>query len=122
MAKILVVDDEEQIRQMLVDMLEMDGYQVEVAPDGLSAIDRLDDSIDVLLTDIIMPNNGYDLIAHVKSNMPSLPIIVMSGGGSLNGVTTPLDKDRLGVFGVVHKPFRSVDLKALLDDLMLSKI
>ena len=123
MAKVLVVDDEEQIRHMLIDMLELDGHRVEVEADGAKALERLDASFDVLITDIIMPNKtGLELIDVVKHVAPSLSIIVMSGGGTLNGATSALDKNELGVYGVVHKPFRYKDLKTLLDGLVLTRL
>ncbi len=122
MAKILVVDDEEQIRDMLVDMLELDDHQVETASDGEQGIKRLDDSFDLLITDIIMPNKtGFELIEFIKPMIPDLPIVVISGGGTPNSGASALDRDKLGVAGVLSKPFRGSELKSLLDDLLQVK-
>jgi hypothetical protein len=80
---ILVVEDEDDVRDMAVEVLEMMGYHVLAAPSGRDALDRLrssDEKIDLLLTDVIMPGmGGGDLVREALPLRPDLKVIYMSG-------------------------------------------
>ncbi|HMB71506.1 MAG TPA: ATP-binding protein, partial [bacterium] len=79
---ILVVEDEDDVRDMAVEVLEMMGYHVLQAPSGRDALDRIraDDKIDLLLTDVIMPGmGGGDLVREALPLRPDLKVIYMSG-------------------------------------------
>ncbi len=83
MPKILVVDDELSILDMLSDLLEQNGYESETARDGRAALDRLESEVfDLILLDILIPHiNGFELLDALSAN-PSLcetPVIVFSG-------------------------------------------
>ena len=83
MARILIIDDEPQIRSMLKLMLERDGYEVVEAPDGMEGI-RIyrQNPVDLIITDLIMPNkDGIGMIIDLKKEFPDVKIIAMSGGG-----------------------------------------
>lgn len=70
MNKILLVDDDRELTSLLKELLEMEGFNVIVAHDGEQALDLLDDSIDLLLLDVMMPKkNGID----IKSTSPDTP-------------------------------------------------
>ncbi|CAI6202673.1 DNA-binding transcriptional regulator CpxR [Escherichia coli] len=63
MNKILLVDDDRELTSLLKELLEMEGFNVIVAHDGEQALDLLDDSIDLLLLDVMMPKkNGIDTL------------------------------------------------------------
>ncbi len=83
MARILIIDDEPQIRSMLTLMLERDGYEVVEAPDGVEGIKAYrQQPADLIITDLIMPNkDGIGMIIDLKKEFPDVKIIAMSGGG-----------------------------------------
>ena len=85
MARILVVDDDEQLRGVLKRMLERAGHDVELAAGvgaGLDALERSD--IDVVLADVVMPGrSGIQLLNAVRDRTPRVPVIIMSGAASL---------------------------------------
>ena len=83
MARILIIDDESQIRSMLRLMLERDGYEVVEAPDGIEGIRAYRQKpADLIITDLIMPNkDGIGMIIELQKEFPDVKIIAMSGGG-----------------------------------------
>ena len=83
MARILIIDDEPQIRSMLKLMLERGGYEVVEAPDGVEGIKVYrQNPADLIITDLIMPNkDGIGMIIDLKKEFPDVKIIAMSGGG-----------------------------------------
>lgn len=83
MAKILVVDDIKAITDILSNILTKEGHDVTTAPDGTKAIGALNDMpYDLVISDMLMPKqDGFDVITHIKSNVPDTKIIVMTGGG-----------------------------------------
>jgi YesN/AraC family two-component response regulator len=83
MARILIIDDEPQIRSMLTLMLEREGYEILEAPDGVAGIKIYRQSpADLIITDLIMPNkDGIGMIIDLKKEFPDVKIIAMSGGG-----------------------------------------
>jgi DNA-binding NtrC family response regulator len=110
---ILLVEDDESIRPLLAEMLEMGGYKVIAAANTTQALSVLSDSanvIDLLFTDIAMPErlNGFGLAHRAKELRPELPIIYASGylGGA------PWQDLGLGYGPVLQKPFNSEQLIA----------
>ncbi len=83
MARILIIDDEPQIRSMLTLMLEREGYEVVEASDGVAGIKEYrQNPVDLIITDLIMPNkDGIGMIIDLKKEFPDVKIIAMSGGG-----------------------------------------
>jgi len=83
MERILIIDDEPQIRSMLTLMLEREGYEVVEAPDGVDGIKIYrQNPADLIITDLIMPNkDGIGMIIDLKKEFPEVKIIAMSGGG-----------------------------------------
>ena len=83
MERILIIDDEHQIRSMLRLMLERDGYEVVEAPDGIEGIRAYRQKpADLIITDLIMPNkDGIGMIIELQKEFPDVKIIAMSGGG-----------------------------------------
>jgi CheY-like chemotaxis protein len=112
MARILIIDDEPQIRSMLRLMLERVGYEIAEAPDGIEGIRQYrKNPADLIITDLIMPNkDGIGMIIDLKREFPKVKIIAMSGGGVnrpegyLDGakklgatrtLTKPIDRDEM---------------------------
>lgn len=125
MARILIIDDEPQIRSMLRLMLERVGYEVAEAPDGIEGIRRYrENPADLIITDLIMPNkDGIGMIIDLKKEFPKVKIIAMSGGG-VNRPEGYLDgAKKLGAARTLTKPIdRDEMLKAVKETLKGSAI
>ena len=88
--RVLVAEDEALIALSLADLLEAEGYDVALAPDGMDALDaarRLGDALAVLVTDLTMPRmGGEDLIRALRAERPGLPVVVVTGSAPFGGV------------------------------------
>jgi two-component system response regulator AtoC len=105
MRRVLVVDDEENIRLVLRTLLKKHGYDVEVADGGEAALAKLDSfGPDVILTDVRMPKmGGLDLLATLKAKQCPATVIVMSAYGN---VDLALEAMKAGAYDYVGKPFK----------------
>src|ERR1700683_4311916 len=105
MRRVLVVDDEENIRLVLRTLLRKQGYDVEGAESGEEALGLLDTfGPDVILTDVRMPKmGGLDLLATLKAKQCAATVIVMSAYGN---VDLALDAMKAGAYDYVGKPFK----------------
>jgi len=110
MSVVLIVDDEDIIREMAKEVLAGEGYEVATAGDGRSALSRIEDGgIDLLLTDIKMPEiDGMELIKKAKKLDPELLSIIMTGYGTLETARKAI---REGAYDYLLKPFDLVDLR-----------
>jgi len=107
--KVLVVDDEESMRHMLTEMLGEEGYHVEVAADGVEALEKAqEEEFDFVLADIRMPRmDGTALLDELhKQNIPST-VILMSAYGD---VSTALEAIKHGAYDYIPKPFKSDEI------------
>jgi chemosensory pili system protein ChpA (sensor histidine kinase/response regulator) len=79
--RIMVLDDDEQIRQSLLKLLQKEDYEVVLAAEGIEALDKLEShSVDLLLLDLNLPNkSGWDVFERITSTSPLLPIIIITG-------------------------------------------
>ena len=104
-ARILVVDDEESIRELLSKTLALADYEVDLAPDGRTALDRLRlISYDLLITDLRMPGvDGLTVIREARRLKAELPVIIITGYSS---EASAIEAINLGVQGYLTKPFR----------------
>jgi two-component system response regulator PilR (NtrC family) len=110
-ARVLVVDDERSMRELLSIVLRRDGYDVLLASDGKVAVDTLKrERVDVLITDIRMPEvNGVDVLREAKRIDPDIISIIMTAFASTD---TAVDALRLGAADYVHKsPNAANDLR-----------
>ena len=115
--RLLVADDDADMRHSMRLLLERAGYEVELAPDGAQAL-RLqrERPIDVLITDIFMPeSDGLETIERFRREFPGVRIIAMSGGGvQVRGETYLATAGVAGADAVLRKPFeRDVLLRTL---------
>jgi len=111
--RILVVDDEEDVRGILSEMIEGLDYQVMVAEDGKEALERIKtEKIDLVITDLSMPKmNGLELIVNSKQINPNIPIAVISAFGNVENTTYALTR---GAFSFIAKPFKISQIKELI--------
>jgi len=92
---ILVVEDNDQIRSLLCDILELSGYIVRLAPDGVAALEDLRVEIpDIVLSDLYMPRmSGFELLPVVRQQFPMTRVVAMSSAFSGNDVPTGVAAD-----------------------------
>ena len=123
MGRVLVIDDEPQIRSMLRMMLERAGHEVEEAPDGIEGI-RIyrNNPADLIISDLIMPNkDGIGMIIELKKEFPDVKIIAMSGGG-LNKPEGYLEgAKKLGAQRTLTKPIDRDELLRTVSDTLKEK-
>ena len=123
MGRVLVIDDEPQIRSMLRMMLERAGHEVEEAPDGIEGI-RIyrNNPADLIISDLIMPNkDGIGMIIELKKEFPDVKIIAMSGGG-LNKPEGYLEgAKKLGAQQTLTKPIDRDELLRTVSDTLKEK-
>ncbi len=108
MVRILIIDDEDELRSMLRQMLEQAGYEVTEAVNGAEGIQLYEqDTHDLIITDIIMPEKeGVETIIALRRADPGLPIIAISGGGRLDATDFLTMTKKLGARRTLSKPFR----------------
>jgi len=111
---ILIVDDDDQIREMLQLLLEAGGHRVEVAADGKVASRLIADRVfDLVLTDVLMPErDGLEFIGEVRKIQPAMKIIAMSGGGHIARESYLKIAKAFGANAVLEKPFSNTELMA----------
>lgn len=114
-ARILVVDDEDAIRELIVSILTSAGYQVASAPNGRAAVQRLAESpFHAVITDLVMPEQeGIETIQMLRREYPDVKVIAVSGafGGQCLRVA-----QLLGAHSTLQKPFEAKALLATVRD------
>jgi two-component system response regulator AtoC len=111
--RILVVDDELNIRRILQMAFDKVGYQTLVAEDAREAIKLLEsEKFDLVITDVTMPGmNGYDLQKQIQQVFPDLPVIIMTAFGTIPQAVAAI---RNGAFEYITKPFDLDQLKRIV--------
>ena len=112
--RILVVDDEELVRDFLKEALTRRSYHVDIAEDGKKAKAVLKEAAyDLVLTDLKMPGvSGLDLLRFVKAHDPDTQVIMMTAYGTIENAVEAM---RLGAFEYITKPFTSGEIELVLD-------
>jgi DNA-binding NtrC family response regulator len=113
MNRILIVDDELNMRLVLKALLTKEGYEVFAAEDGLAALSLLrTEDIDTVVTDLKMPKlDGMGLLDRIAKEYPSLPVIIITAYGTIN---TAVDALKKGAFDYITKPFDQDDLRNVI--------
>ncbi|MBN1652214.1 MAG: response regulator [Deltaproteobacteria bacterium] len=103
--RILVVDDEEAIREILADFLSLEGFYISTAKDGKDALEELSRShYDIVLSDLKMPNmGGIELLETISHQSPRVVTVIMTGFGT---VETAIDAMKRGAYDYIMKPFK----------------
>jgi DNA-binding NtrC family response regulator len=114
MEPVLLVEDKPELRAMLRKALERAGYEVEEAPDGTAAIDKVRARRYLMvLTDLKLPgHSGIDVLREARKAEPTLPVILMTAYGSVEEAVTAMKE---GAFDFIQKPVDLDHLKILLD-------
>jgi len=114
LAKILIVDDERDIREGLATSLRHLGYQVTTAQSGEEALFQMKQSSDIgfVLTDFKMPGlDGLDVIREFRKNRPQVPVVMMTGFGNVHHAVNAM---QMGAKDYLCKPFRFDELERIL--------
>lgn len=111
--RILVVDDEESIREFLEIMLKRDGYQVTTANNGAQALEHYKKTnFDLIITDIQMPQvSGMELLEQVKDRDPDVVVVMITAFGSTESAVEAMKK---GAYDYITKPFKIDEIKLTL--------
>ena len=124
MASILIIEDDDQFRAMLLEMLKLAGYEVEEASNGKEGIKLyIENPKDLVVTDIIMPEQeGIETIIELRRSFPDVKIIAISGGGRITAKDHLRIAKDLGAIQTLPKPFgREKLLKAIREVLKEDK-
>jgi putative two-component system response regulator len=115
MNRILVIDDEEVIRMLVVEILESAGYDVTSAESAEVALTLLEETdFDLVVSDVIMPGlSGLELLEAVRARRASLPVVLVTGAGTYDTLSQALTR---GAAGLVTKPFAHSDLQSAVAD------
>ncbi|MDA8234589.1 MAG: response regulator [Clostridia bacterium] len=117
---VLVVDDQLGVRRLLFEAFQEDGYKVDLAGNGLEAVDRVKQGMpDLILMDMKMPGmNGLEALRVIKAMDSSASVIMMTAYGELEIVTEAMS---LGVKEYVTKPFDINELRTLVRQVLDEK-
>jgi len=109
--RILLVDDEANVRTVFSDILKKESYLVKEVKNGPEAIKAIDEeTFDLALVDLRMPNmDGIEVLENIKKRKPEIPVIVYTGYGS---ITSAVEAMRKGAFDYLNKPFSPQQLKS----------
>jgi YesN/AraC family two-component response regulator len=123
MATILLVDDEDLLREGVREILEMSDYTVIEARDGEEALSQFAvNNVDMVISDVVMPNmDGVDLVSRLRESFPDIPILTISGGSRVVSARFGLDSALLsGANASLTKPFTAKQLIEKVKELLPS--
>ena len=118
MPRVLVIDDNQDIRELMAVALQGEGYSVEQAADGEKGIEcQSARPADIVITDIRMPNqNGYDMIAWLREQHPQVKVIATTGGASSEMYLFAARE--MGADALLPKPFNVDQLLRAVRDVL----
>src|SRR5213596_1572766 len=116
-SRILLVEDETNLRRTLTDLLKSDGYVVESSGDGLEAQNRaLSQAYDLIILDVMLPSrNGFDICRHLRKSGVNTPILMLTARSELNNKVQGL---KAGGDDYLTKPFETPELQARIEALL----
>ena len=120
MPKILVIDDDPNIREMLQEVLSDAGYAVDVASDGAEGLLMVKNSPpDLIVTDIIMPEqDGVGVMLHIAKDYPNIKTIAISGGGRISPESYLYMAEKFGAAKTFMKPFDINEFLAAVEEVL----
>jgi len=113
MTKVLVVDDEANLRKVLGAMLRREGYEVTLAQDGEVGLNEFKrNGADIVVTDLVMPKfGGMELLKAINEQAPDVPVIIVTAHGTVDSAVEAI---KLGAFDYITKPFDQAELSAVI--------
>ncbi|MCP3142007.1 sigma-54-dependent transcriptional regulator [Pyxidicoccus xibeiensis] len=113
MTKVLVIDDEVNLRKVLAAMLRRDGFDVTVAENGEQGLAEFHkNGADIVVTDLVMPKvGGMEVLGTVRAANPDVPVIIITAHGT---VDSAVDAIKAGAFDYITKPFDQAELSAVV--------
>jgi len=113
MPKVLVVDDEANLRKVLATLLRRNGYEVTVAADGEQGLAEIEkNGADIVVTDLVMPKlGGLELLKTLNGTRPEIPVIIITAHGSVDSAVEAI---KLGAFDYITKPFDQAELAVVI--------
>ncbi|MGH2570222.1 MAG: response regulator [bacterium] len=120
MARILLIDDDEQVRLMIRTMLERIGHDVVEAQDGVAGVEKFREApADLVITDIVMPQKGgIATIVELLRDYPGLRIIALSGGGASRGTDYLEVARQIGASRTISMPVDMEELTETVGELL----
>ncbi|MBI4709698.1 MAG: sigma-54-dependent Fis family transcriptional regulator [Nitrospirae bacterium] len=111
--KVLVVDDQKSIREILEIFLKSEGFSVSAADNGMTALDIMkNDIFDLVITDMKMPKlNGIDLLRNIKEIAPNTIVVIITAFGTPESAVEAM---KLGAFDYIQKPFKMDDIRLVI--------
>jgi len=116
-ARILLVEDEANLRRTVTDLLKSDGYVVESSGDGIEAQNMaMSQAYDLIILDVMLPSrNGFDVCRHLRKNGVNTPILMLTARSELNNKVQGL---KAGGDDYLTKPFETPELQARVEALL----
>ena len=122
MARVLIIDDAEYVRQTLGQALEDDGHAVLMATNGREGLEVFGaERPDLVITDVLMPDmEGIETIRELRRIAPELKIVVISGGGRVNNVDYLELARKFGAAAALRKPFPLDEFCRVVNDCLIA--
>jgi DNA-binding response OmpR family regulator len=119
-ARILIIDDEAMVRNLLTQILELEGHETVVATGGIAGIKiHRENPADLIITDLIMPDkDGIETIMEIRRDFKDVKIIAMSGGGQIEPKTYLQIAKTIGAVKTITKPFNRKELVKTIQELL----
>ena len=114
--RILVVDDEEIIRNLLYDTLSKTGYRVKTAKDGQEAISQIEkEPFEIVIADFKMPGmNGIELLQNILKINPDICVLIITAYSAVESAVSAM---KLGAYDYICKPFELEEMKVVIEKL-----
>src|SRR5919206_3782952 len=110
--RVLIADDEINIRRVLEAILKRDGYEVVTAANGLEAMAGMSRGVHTVITDLKMPGlDGMQLLRKLSADYPDVPVVMITAHGS---VENAVEAVKLGAFDYIEKPFDPEQIRQII--------
>jgi len=118
--RILIIEDDEEMRSLLKDSMEEEGFETDSVSNGSDGLRKLvKESFNLIITDIRMPGlTGLDILPGIKKLQPEVPVIVITAFGSEEVYRRSIGR---GAAGYLEKPIHTNKLKTLIHEMVFSK-
>jgi len=112
--RILIIEDEKSLKEVLRILLEEEGYEITAASNGLEGMDYIQNDIfDLVVTDIKMPKaDGFEVLKKVKEISPSTIVIMITAFGTTEST---IEAMKLGAYDYIHKPFKIDEIRHVIE-------